>query len=394
MSLLAVSKTLPHGLRVDRRDVREGLEVAIPFRIRCGDRLLEGLRLSPAHLVIEDQGRNELSLTDAMDLSLHLGLSGTELTLQLTAVTAPREASEPGSRRLDIVTIDPDAAATLEQFVRIAATGWLPRAEDLAKRWDSETPLSPQGSGPGQGRVLPWVILFASAILLIAGLGFIGHDAYGNFTTIHAQTAAISAPRTDVFSHEYGTVAANIAGVGTSVRPGQFLARVNSEDLKAQIEIESANLADLESDSLGASLRRREIVQSRIAALERRQRALSYEARCYCKVLWSAPAGAPVAPGTLLMSLVAAKADEIRVEALVTPRDALEIVPGRKAQVTPAGFAGGRRAHVEAVKYEFVPAPKVGLGKRAEGLVTVVLVVEEAVEELVPGTPADVFIWK
>ncbi|RFC67701.1 hypothetical protein DY251_08850 [Mesorhizobium denitrificans] len=392
MNLHAVAKPLPQGLEVERRDSREGVEVTLPFKVFHGEHCYKGIRLSRTHLVVaNDHEMPAFPASQPIDVSVRLTLSGTEFVLSLSVMA---NACEPGMTKLDIADISEEAATTLSNFVRIAVTGWLPRAEDLAKGWDSETPLK-QASTPSVRRgIFPWLVFGASALLLAFGVTFTAQQIYYDMTRIRAEAAAISAPRTDLISHEYGSVAPDIVGVGAKAKPGQFLARVVSDDLEASMKMEEADLALLkESESVPSSAGKQEIIQGRIAALERRRQALSYRSQCECKVIWAAPPNTPVAPGTLLVSLVASGADQIRVEALVSPADALNISPGQMATVTPAGSAIGRSAHVGAVKYEFVPAPKIGLGKR-EGFVTVELVIDGAVDELIPGTPADVLIWK
>ncbi|MGC4024542.1 MAG: hypothetical protein QM744_04925 [Mesorhizobium sp.] len=287
---------------------------------------------------------------------------------------------------MDIVGLGDEAAATLNHFVRIAVTGWLPRAEDLAEGWDGETPIKPPSAPSSRARLFPWLVFAASAGLLILGAGLVAKDVYYGLTRIRAEAAAISAPRTDLISHEYGTVAPDVAAVGTPVTQGKFLVRIISDDVEAAIKMEAADLALLQENDPTASSNRREIVRSRLAALERRKQALTYRSQCVCKVIWAAAPNSPVAPGTLLLSLVSSGAAEIRVEAFVSPADALDITPGQLATVTPAGSAVSHTAHVSAVKYEFVPAPKVGLGRR-DGFVTVELAIDGAVDDSFPEPP-------
>ncbi|MBB5755154.1 hypothetical protein [Prosthecomicrobium pneumaticum] len=386
------------GVVVERRDVRAAIEVAIGFRVVDGETTLRGLRLSRRHLVVE-----EAEAPRARSAMLHVPLSGFELVLPLRLVPAEVEgAADAGVRRYEMVELDARTEATLVQLVRVVTAGWLPTAEDLAAGWDAETPRPGESAAAVRRRTMPWVALVVSLIALVGGVAAIGSKLYADWTTIGAEAAAIIAPRIDLISGEYGTVVAGGPSMRTRVKPGDTLVTVESDEIRAGIETERANLAyfgaaapDLGAEDshvgLGPNPLRAELARRRLEALEQRAAALTFRSNCDCSVLWAAAPGTRVAPGMLLMSLMAAGQDQIKAAALIAPADAVSVVSGQPALVRAAGGAEFA-ASVEAVRYQFAPMPMIGLGDPADGRATVILRFDGPLGDLAPGTPVTVVI--
>ena len=391
--------TRPNGLSLGRRDSQQAVEVALRFELVDGARTLHGERLSRRHLVVIDDESARMGVVAPRDLMLRVALNGFDLVLPLKAVAG---ATAPdGTRRYDIVEMDARTEATLAQLVRVVLTGWLPDAEDLARGWDEETPLSPAHEARQSPRgAWRWFVLMAITLCLVGGLGLIGHRFYLGLTTTVAESAAVTAPRYDIFSPAYGAVGPDAVVTGASVLPGQLLVRVASDEIEAAIAMERADLdlaASLSPASAavaGEAAARVAAARARLRAHERRLAALTFTSRCTCTVLWVARQETMVAPGTLLVSLVESDPDLVRVEALVGAHAAQSIRPGQRAEVRAANSATGHAAVVEAVRYESTPIPKVGLQSGGSGKVTVVLKVEDSSLALTPGTPVNAVVFK
>ncbi len=388
------------GVVVERRDVRAAIEVAIGFRIVDGDTTLRGLRLSRRHLIVE-----EAEAPRARSAMLHVPLSGFELVLPVRLTPAEVEgASDAGVRRYEMVDLDARTEATLVQLVRVVTAGWLPTAEDLAAGWDAETPRPGESAAAVRRRTMPWVALVVSLVALVGGVAAIASKLYADWTTIRAEAAAVTAPRFDLVSSEYGTVVAGGPSVRSRVKPGDTLVTVESEEIQSGIETERANLAYFGAAApvpgaeenwvgLGPNPLRAELARRRLEALEKRASGLVFRSNCDCTVLWAAPPGTRVGPGMLLMSLTAAAPAELKVAALIAPEDAASLVNGQRALVLPAG-GEDIPASVEAVRYQFIPLPMIGLSEPASDQVTVTLKFDGPIGDLAPGTPVTVVITR
>lgn len=406
----SILQSRPDGLRIDRRDAQEAVEVSVRFTLREGERLHQGVRLSRRHLVVTDDGQGEaIPASEPRDVVLQVELSGFNLVLPLRVVAGP--AAPVGFVRLDIVEMTKRAEATLVQLVRTALTGWLPQAEDLARGWDEETPVQAAPAPPSNGKPVHWLPITASILLLLLGLGVAGYQSYLALTTIPTAAAAVTSARYDVISSEYGLVAEGALPAGTEVVDGQVLLRVESAELDSDLALIAAELepetpppasavqlrgvsTDPSDTAAAAVAARRDRELGRLRALERRSAALSFSAHCTCTVLWTAPPGTAVAPGALLMSLVVSDPDQIRVEALINPRDALAVRPGQAALVRFANDETRHRAIVQQVRYDTSPVPMVGLGTDRDDRATVILKLDDPENAAIPGSPANVTIIK
>ena len=158
--------------------------------------------------------------------------------------------------------------------------------------------------------------------------------------TVSSTTAAVSAARIDIVSPDYGTVADSALRARQSVLPDQFLLRITSDRLAADVGDATATLAyfdqllaDLPQTAaarpmLGAdgrygvvsrqdARRARDLSVSKLQALALRQTALTVYAPCQCRVYWAVAAGRPVAPGDRILTLVKSAPQDVLIEARI-----------------------------------------------------------------------------
>lgn len=404
MSTATTLTARPEGLSVERRSSQEAVEVSVRFRLNISGTSAEGLRLSRRHLVVAETAHTAVLFEPVTrDVEVHVELDGFNLVLPLKVAASEGERSR-GEVHLEIVDMDERTEVTLVQLVRTALTGWLPGAEDLARGWDEETPIQ---SGPvtaSQRKAMHWLPIAASLLLLLTGLCAATFQIYLSLTTISTDVGAVTAPRYDIVSPEYGIVDAGAVAAGSTVETGQPLIRLHSAEIDAAVAQQQALVDTLTPPSAGLQLRgvtsadpaaiERQREVGRLEALQRRNEALSFFARCTCTVLWTAPQGSAIAPGALLMSLVVSDPKLIRIEALVKPSAALSVRPGQAARVSPAGETTQYPATVEQVRYQTSPVPKVGLGATRDDRPTVILRLDDPAPQLIPGTPVEVLIVK
>lgn len=381
---------LPRGLQMQTRDRRRAIDVALHFVVRCAGQSFTGLRLSRERLL--------LAVTTDMAVpsgavELHIPLSGFELVLPMRISPSVAPSGTPAAAWFEIVELDGRAEDSLAQLIRSIATGWLPTIDDFAAPRDAETPIKAAQAPPAAPRIAPWLALAGSVFILVAALGVAAGGIYRQLTSIEAGAAAVTAPRIDLVSPDYGSVGPGAVRDGMEVAPGAPLVRLVSAEIAAGIETERAEIAYQQQQAMPQRDQLDRATQ-RLGALERRAAALAFASTCVCTVLWAAPAGTPVAPGALLASLAVTDPDKLRIEALVTPAEALAIGAGQRAEVRVAGADTAFAAVVETVRYAASPVPRVGLDNNRNGQATVVLVPVEPVDGLVPGAPANVVISK
>lgn len=382
MAIHAAAQRKPEGLEVERRTERDAIEVSLPFVLTVAGRSLTGARLSLQQVTVEADMR--AMPEGEFEAALHVQLDGFNVAMALVIAPSPSPANVPGQWRFDIVDLRPETGAALAQLVRSSLSGWLPNADDLALGWDEETPQQPAVAISPRRTSIQWIMLGLGLLAAVLGLIFASQQAYFLFATVPLESAAVTSQRLDIISPEYGEVAAGAALPGTTVQPGDTLIRVASDTLSAAIDLEQVAQAETSETD------RR---PGRLAALERRLKALSFSSRCTCTVLWAASPGIAVAPGALLMSLVVSDPADIRVEAWVPPRVAPEVRPGQQASVTFSGDPKTYPATVEGVSYDTSPIAKIGLMPRGD-MATVSLRLDDPAAGLVPGRPATGVIFK
>ena len=406
MAQPAAQHIRPPGLEIDRRPAAAPIELSLNFDVISRVGTFQGVRLSHRHLVVASSTPAIHQLGGAV--KLRVALAGYDLVLPLGIDLDAAQAMRPGEHLFRITELDQRSADMLAQLIRVGMTGWLPDVEDLARGWDEETPVK---SAPAQKvsiRWRSWLIAALAALALGSGIAAIAQRLIADATTVTADIAAVTAPRIDIASAEYGTVSSDIVGIGTKLVPGQLVARIQSDALDADLLVEISTLSEaerVEVEKLMTSQKEGEVTwqdipagftaaQGRALALERRQLALNFYSSCTCSVVWSAKPGSAVSPGTLLLSLASTEPDQVRIEARVSPQDALALHPGTRAEVAVPSQGRSYEAVVEAVTYGAAPIPKFGLPVEAGSRATIVLKPLDPSEPLAPGTPVSVVLSK
>lgn len=368
------------ALSVARRDGADFIEVPLAFTLSDGTRAWAGLRLSRRALVVT--ATEPMPVPDAaasIAMNLLLPFDGFDLRLPVAGQFVP-VAGVPGHWRFEFTALDPRVELAIAQVLRGVLMGVVPGPEDIAAGWDAETPDGAGAAHPSPRR-RP-LLTIGCALLLIAGLAALCHQGYLALTQVAARAAAVSAQRIDILSAEFGTVAAGVLAAGAGVGPGDVLLRVDSPAVASLLA---------EADALPVADGHR---AGRLAAARRRDAALTVSANCLCRVLWSAPAGMPVAPGTLVASLVVSDPAQLRVEALVPASVAGSLLAGQAAAIGWPGSSASIAASVETVRYDIAPVARVGLGPDRGSSATVVLKPASPERLPVPGTPVNVIIFK
>lgn len=406
MAQPAAQQIRPPGLEIDRRPASAPIELALSFDVVSRVGTFQGVRLSHRHLVVASSIPAIHQLGGAV--KLRVALAGYDLVLPVDIELDTAQTLRSGEHLFRITELDQRSADMLAQLIRVGMTGWLPDVADLARGWDEETPVKTAQPQKSSVRLGSWFIAALAAIALGSGIAAIGQRLFLDATTTTADIAAVTAPRIDIASAEYGTVSSEVAPIGSSLTPGQLAVRVKSDALDADLLVEISTLTEperVEVEKLMTSQKEGDVTwqdipagftaaQGRALALERRQMALTFYSSCTCTVVWSAKPGAAVAPGALLMSLASSEPDQVRIEARVSPGDALALHPGTTAQVTVPNQGRSYPAVVEAITYGAAPIPKFGLPIEAGNRATIVLRPLDPSEPLVPGTPVSVVLSK